>query len=116
MRMVVEHLASYAVVLNMLISGSVWAGSSVQITLDELRLRSGTDEARIRNKKETTVEGRPSAIGADVEMTGVTVINGEVYIDGEKVPAGKRSFTSKKTGKNYAIEWGKNGNVSVAEK
>jgi hypothetical protein len=113
---VVKHLASYAVVLNMLISGSAWAESSVQITSDELRLRSGTDEMGIRNKKEIAIEGRASAIGADVEMTGVAVINGEVYIDGEKLPPGKRSFTSKKTGKNYAIEWGKNGNVSVAEK
>lgn len=55
-------------------------------------------------------------IGSDVEIDGVAVINGEVFIDGEKVQRGKTSYTSKKSGKSYRIQWGKNGNVSVEQK
>ena len=48
-------------------------------------------------------------------MEGVAVINDDVFIDGEKVPRGKTRYTSKKTGKSYRIQWGKNGNVSVEQ-
>jgi hypothetical protein len=55
-------------------------------------------------------------VGSDVEMTGSAIINGVVYIDGEKLPANISTFTSKKSGKTYLIKRGKNGNVSVVEK
>lgn len=55
------------------------------------------------------------SIAADVQMEGVAVINDDVFIDGEKIPRGKTKHTSKKSGKSYRIEWGKNGNVSVEE-
>ena len=55
-------------------------------------------------------------VAADVQMEGVAVINGEVFIDGEQVPRGKTTYTAKKTGKSYRIQWGKDGNVSVSEK
>jgi len=48
-------------------------------------------------------------------MEGVAVINDDVFIDGEKIQRGKTSYTSKKTGKSYRIQWGKNGNVSVEQ-
>lgn len=57
-----------------------------------------------------------STVGADVEMEGVAVINGDVYVDGQKVPRGVTSYKSKKTGKTYRIQWGKGDNVSVEEK
>ena len=57
-----------------------------------------------------------SNVGADVEMEGVAVINGDVYVDGQKVPRGVTSYKSKKTGKTYRIQWGKGDNVSVEEK
>jgi len=47
--------------------------------------------------------------GADVQ--GVTVINGEVWIDGEKVPPDAKRFTGK-SGTKYVIDRGKTG-VSV---
>ena len=47
------------------------------------------------------------SLGPDVEMEGVAVINDEVFIDGVKVPRGKTTVVSKKTGKTYIIEWGK---------
>lgn len=56
------------------------------------------------------------SIGPDVQMDGVAVINGEVFVDGEKVPKGKKTYTSKKSGKTYRIHRGENGNVSVSEK
>ena len=56
------------------------------------------------------------SIDEDVEMEGIAVINGEVFIDGVKVPKGKTSYTSRKTGKTYQIKWGRNGNVAVEEK
>ena len=55
-------------------------------------------------------------VAPDVQMEGVAVINDEVFIDGERVPKGKTSYTAKKTGKSYRIQWGKDGNVSVSEK
>lgn len=57
-----------------------------------------------------------SPIGSDVEMEGIAVINGQVFVDGVKVPKGTTSYRSKKTGKVYQIRWGKNGNVEVNEK
>lgn len=57
-----------------------------------------------------------SNVGADVEMEGVAVINGDVYVDGQKVPRGVTSYKSKKTGKTYRIQWGKGDNVSFEEK
>lgn len=55
-------------------------------------------------------------IDQDVQMDGVAVINGEVFVDGEKVPKGKSPYISKKSGKTYAINWGKDGNVAIHEK
>jgi hypothetical protein len=55
------------------------------------------------------------AVGPDVEMEGVAVINDNVFIDGEKIKRGKTQHTSKKTGKSYRIQWGKDGNVSVEQ-
>lgn len=59
---------------------------------------------------------RQGEIAEDAQISGVTVINGKVFIDGAKVPPGTRVFTSKKSGKTYRIQWGKDGNVSVDEK
>jgi hypothetical protein len=55
-------------------------------------------------------------IDPDVQMDGVAVINGEVFVDGEKVPKGKSPYTSKKSGKTYVIKWEKDGNVAIQEK
>lgn len=57
-----------------------------------------------------------ATLGPDVEMEGVAVINEEVFIDGVKVPHGKTSYFSKKSGKFYTIRWDKNGNIAVQEK
>lgn len=62
------------------------------------------------------VTNNEGEISSDSEITGITVINGNVFIDGQKIKNGVTSYTSKKTGKTFRIVWGKNGNVSVEEK
>lgn len=62
-----------------------------------------------------SVSNSSGSIDADVQMEGVAVINDAVFIDGEKIARGKTRHTSKKTGKTYRIQWGKDGNVSVEE-
>jgi len=69
------------------------------------------------SKEETSsVSVESGIVGSDVEMIGTAIINGVVYIDGEKLPSSTSVFTSKKTGKTYLVKRGKNGNVSVVEK
>lgn len=75
--------------------------------------QSDGSEIKVGTKVDT---GSSGGVASDVEMDGVAVINGEVFVDGAKVPKGKTHYTSKKSGKSYLINWGKNGNVSVSEK
>jgi len=63
----------------------------------------------------STASNSSGSIDADVQMDGVAVINDDVFIDGEKIQRGKTRHTSKKSGKSYRIQWGKNGNVSVEQ-
>ena len=44
-----------------------------------------------------------SGVAAGIAIVGVTVINGEVWIDGEKVPRYAAAFTGR-SGKRYRIE------------
>lgn len=55
-------------------------------------------------------------IEGDVEMEGVAVINGAVFIDGEAIPHGKKVHVGKRSKKTYDIKWGKNGDVAVQER
>jgi len=71
---------------------------------------------KIQSADDTAAQLNSGRIAPDVQMEGVAVINGDVFIDGEQVPRGKTSFTAKRSGKTYNIQWGKNGNVSVSEK
>jgi len=70
----------------------------------------------VQSGNSTAVNVNSGIIGPDVQMEGVAVINGAVFIDGERVPKGKSVYTSKKTKKTYFIQWGKDGNVSVSDK
>lgn len=84
------------------------------------QVRVDTDAYGVRVNQGGAVEinalpGSQSVIGTDVQIAGITVINGNLFIDGEKVPRGRTSYTSKKTGKSYKVDWGRDGNVSVAE-
>jgi hypothetical protein len=61
------------------------------------------------------VGNKAGYIDEDADIEGVTVINGEVAIDGEKVPKGKTRHTGKKSGIKYVIKWGKDGNVAISQ-
>lgn len=89
------------------------AGSQVSVDVSDygVHVQQG---GNVKVKSKTNNSG--GSIGHDVQMEGVAVINGDVFIDGEKIPKGKKIYTSKKTRKTYLIHWGESGNVSVAEK
>ena len=91
-------------------------GLMVQVSDAQVAVDVSGHEVRITSEKGSSVNLNSDAIGPDVQIEGVAVINGEVFIDGARVPKGKTSFTAKKTGKSYRIQWGKDGNVSVSEK
>lgn len=94
----------------LLFASSAFAQVSVDVSGAGVRVqRSGGSEVSVNT-------GSTGGVASDVEMEGVAVINGDVFIDGNKVAKGKTLHTSKKSGKTYRIEWGKNGNVSVSEK
>lgn len=95
------------VVASLLLSAEAGAQVSVDIPGVGIRVQTG--------KGASVSTNTAGAIESDVEMEGVAVINGEVFIDGEKVPKGKSSYTSKRTGKRYQIKWGRDGNVAVQE-
>ena len=71
---------------------------------------------KVQTGKGASVSNTTGSIESDVQMEGVAVINGEVFVDGEKVPRGKSPYTSRKSGKTYNIKWGKDGTVAVQEK
>jgi hypothetical protein len=85
-----------------------WGQAAVDISGSGVKIQAGGGQNVTVN-----VAG---AIDSDVQMEGVAVINGEVFVDGQKVPKGTTRFTGKKSGKTYLIKWGKDGNVAVQEK
>lgn len=90
-----------------LFAGSAFAQVSVDVSGHGVRVQQdGGSEVRVN----------AGSVASDVEMEGVAVINGDVFIDGDRIPKGKKLYTSKKSGKTYRIVWGKDGNVSVSEK
>ncbi len=109
-------------------SSIVWFGllgalsglATAQVTVDvpgaaSVRVTPGKGNAAVSVGPGSTASNTSGSIDADVQMEGVAVINDDVFIDGEKIPRGKTRYTSKKTGKSYRIQWGKNGNVSVEQ-
>ena len=89
-----------------LLAAPALAQVAVDVSGHGVRVQSGSGDVSVNS----------GGVAPGVQMAGVAVINGEVFIDGDKVPKGKALYTSKKSGKTYRIAWGKDGNVSVAEK
>jgi hypothetical protein len=88
------------------------ANAQVSVDLSGLGVKVQTGNG----KGSSVASNSAGTIDQDVQMDGIAVINGEVFVDGEKVPKGKSPYTSKKSGKTYVIKWGKDGNVAVQEK
>lgn len=87
----------------------------VSVDVPGASVKVGKGKAAVSVGPGSTASNSSGSIDTDVEMEGVAVINDDVFIDGEKIPRGKTRYTSKKTGKSYRIQWGKNGNVSVEQ-
>lgn len=117
--------------LPMLLCLLLQSGAQAQVSVDvsgygvKVQTGNGVKVQTGNGTKVQTGKARPadddddddaSPIGSNVEIEGVAVVNGQVFIDGVKVPKGTSSYRSKKTGKVYQIRWGKNGNVEVNEK
>lgn len=88
----------------------VYAQVAVDISDGNVHVQTGKGGSAVAINQSGVIETD------DVDMEGITVINNNVFIDGEKVPRGKTSFISKKTKKHYVINWNKNGSVAVSEK
>lgn len=86
------------------------------VAMAEVSINTPGYGVRIQSDTGTEISTHSERIGPDVQIDGVTIINDEVFIDGEKIPKGKTVYTSKRSKKTYLIQWGKNGNVSVSEK
>lgn len=96
-------------------SGLVGGQVSVDIPGASVKVQKGKGGTAVSIGQGSTASNSSGSIDADVDMEGVAVINEDVFIDGEKIQRGKTRHTSKKTGKSYRIQWGKNGNVSVEQ-
>jgi hypothetical protein len=104
--------------LGLLAGGSGLAIGQVTVDVPGVSVNVGKGKAgntAVSVGPGSTAGNSSGSIDADVEMEGVAVINDDVFIDGEKIPRGKTKHTSKKSGKSYRIQWGKNGNVSVEQ-
>lgn len=91
-------------------AGAVGAQVSVDVSSYGVKVLTGKGGAS------NSVSVQSGVVESDVQIDGVAVINDDVFVDGEKVPREKASYTSKKTGKTYLIRRSKGGNVSVSEK
>ena len=100
--------ASALLLLSLTLIGCAHAQVSVDLSGGGVRVQTG--------KGASVASNTAGTIDPDVQMDGVAIINGEVFVDGEKVPKGKSPYTSRKSGKTYNIKWGKDGNVAVQEK
>lgn len=105
-------MAAQYVVVVLLLSGVLANASFGGALVEEPGLEVNAD---VSDKRGNKVEADSAVVDSDVEMTGVAVVNGAVWIDGVRIHKPQFVYTSKKSGKNYRIQWGHNGNVSVAE-
>lgn len=94
--------------LALLVPLGAQAQVSVDLSAAGVRVKTGSGQNQAGNTA--------GLIESDVEMEGVAVINGDVFIDGEKVPPRVTTVTGKKSGKTYVIKRGRDGDVTVHEK
>lgn len=105
-------LALALALLGAVLSFGVSSQMSVDISVPGVKIKKNGDMDSGAHSQAENTEG---GIIGDVEMEGIMVLNNEVYIDGTKIPPHVKKYKSNKTGKNYIIERGKNGNISVRE-
>lgn len=97
-------------VVCLLLSFSVGAQVAVDLSAFGVKVKTGDKSGS------NVAVNSAGSVDSSVEMEGVAVINGEVFIDGDKVPKGRSSHKSRKSGIVYEIKWGKDGSVTVRER
>lgn len=106
-----------AVFLLLFCAGSAGAQVSVRTPDREVKVGQGTVNARAESVTAIATDGGKASvtvggIEGDVDIQGITVINGRVSIDGKEIPANVTRYKSPRTGTVYLIQR-KNGAVSV---
>lgn len=84
------------------------------VVVAQVSVSAGSHDVSIGSDNDASNDS--GGIAGDVQIEGITIINDKVYIDGVRVPKGTREVISKKTGRVYRIDWGKDGNITVTEK
>lgn len=89
-----------------------WGGCALaQVSVDVSGGRVSVDVPGLPNVSTST----SGTLGPGVQMQGVAVLNGRVYIDGVEVKQRSGVYVSPKTGQRYRIVRDRQGNVSVDE-
>ncbi|MDP1605859.1 MAG: hypothetical protein Q8L93_04320 [Rhodocyclaceae bacterium] len=104
-----------SLLVSLLFAGQAYAQVSVDVPGVSVRTGKSDGNVAVSVGQGATAVNTSGVIGAGVEMEGVAVVNGDVFIDGEKIQRGKTRHTAKKTGITYRIQWGKDGNVNVQQ-
>jgi hypothetical protein len=89
--------------------------AQISVNIPGVSVKTGKDGVNVSMGSGNDTGNTAGSIDADADIEGVTVINDEVWIDGDKVPKGKTRHTGKKSGIKYKISWGKNGNIAVSQ-
>lgn len=105
--------ACVVVGLGLLFSTGVFA--QININIPGVNVKTGKDGVNVSIGSGNDTGNSAGSIDADADIEGVSVINDDVWIDGEKIPKGKNRHTGKKSGIKYKINWGKNGNIAVSQ-
>lgn len=99
------------------ISSNLAAEVTVKTPGHDVRVGSGGISVRAEGINSIATDGNSASvtvggIDEDVDIQGVTVINGRVSIDGKEIPPGVTRYKSPRTGTVYLIQR-KNGAVNV---
>jgi hypothetical protein len=113
--MLLTKILQSGVVLGLGMAASAVVMAQISVNIPGVNVKTGKDGVNVSMGSGNDTGNTAGSIDADAEIEGVTVINDEVWIDGDKVPKGKTRHTGKKSGIKYKISWGKNGNIAVSQ-
>lgn len=95
-------------------------GTKVDVGAGDVKVQVEGRDVKVRGKGVATVatDGSTASstvggIGDNVDIQGVAVINGRVYIDNKEIPPGVTRYKSPRTGEVYNIRRHKDGSVEV---
>lgn len=90
---------------------SIDAAGSVSVKSDGKNVTAGSG-AQVSVGPDNEARSSLGEIDPDVNIEGVTIINGKLWIDGKEIPPGVKRYKSPKTGTVYKIER-RGTNISV---